>query len=101
MNNNLNFSYLEPFSKTLEPSSNTYLQAISNAYTLKNKQKSIRRNIENKQKNIIRNIEIEERIKKRRRPGCNPYGGMGMDGNSEEELKQKREELEYLKYWDV
>ena len=28
----------------------------------------------------------------------NPYGGMGMDGDSQEVLRQKYEEIEYLAY---
>lgn len=40
------------------------------------------------------NLEIEKRIKSRKRPGMNPYGGMGMDGISEEERRLRMEEIQ-------
>ncbi len=51
--------------------------------------------------NKKRNIEIEKRINKRMKdhsPYGNPYGGMGMDCNTKEELKQKYEEVKYMAY---
>ena len=54
--------------------------------------------IDNKQ-NIKRNPQIEERIKQRcKDKRMNPYGGMGMDGDNQEVLRQKHEELDYLAY---
>lgn len=46
-----------------------------------------------------RNFDIEARIKMRRNAlgyGANPYGGMGMDGNSASVIKEKQEELDYM-----
>ena len=80
MNNNLNFSYLQPNTNSSKPN-----------YNRPNNVKIIPQ----------RNLEIEARIKRRYKTEYNPYGGMGMDGNSQEVLKQKHEEIEYMKYWEV
>lgn len=66
---------------------NNNLYSINSSTTIANKQ------------NIKRNPQIEERIKQRRKDkSMNPYGGMGMDGDSQEVLRQKYEEIEYLAY---
>ena len=44
------------------------------------------------------NLEIEKRIKSRKRPGMNPYGGMGI---SEEERRLRMEEIEYIQKYRV
>ena len=48
-----------------------------------------------------RNVELERRIKERKANDKmyhrNSYGGMGMDGISEEERKLRLEELDYIR----